>query len=563
MVIYDGEFLCVKLARTRDYKVVLELAKNDDKAHYLSVSNVYCLSPSLRTLQILQENKYNLDESCNDLFRANPEPKKQKLESKLYPFQEQGVARMLSSTRNILLADEMGLGKTVQVLSYLAQREDSFPAIVVCPATLKWNWHNEIKKWCPKVRKIEIISGRTPYKLPKSDIYIINYDILGVEDKEAKKAEETRKKKAKKNGQFYRKKELQVLGWCNEFAKVGLRHIIADEVQYIQGDGTIRSRAMKQLCETQQEARKIFMSGTPYETKTSQFFLCLTLLNKELFPNKYKYLMRYCDPKKTFFGWQYNGLTNGEELHRMISKFMIRRFKKDVLKDLPPKNRVVIPMQVEPEDLAEYKAYDEQFYQDVKDNKKSKKDQIGHLSKLRQQAFLAKKKQVVAWIKEYLLLTENKLVVFIYHKQVFEMLMEEFGNIAVGVNGGTNVDDRQMLVDIFQNDDKIKLFIGQIKACGAGITLTKAPATCFLEFGNTVAQHTQAEDRVHRISQEADSVMAYYLIVEGTIEEDAMSTLNQKDKLLKSVMDGEDGSEDMFDMGESMLDNYKKRKGLL
>lgn len=480
---------------------------------------------------------------------------------RLYNFQKESVKRMLSNNDNILLADEMGLGKTCQICAYLSLNKQSLPALIICPASLKLNWSREIKKWCG----IEsyIVSGRksqffSKEFIDKYKVFIINYDILGFEDIIEKEKENQRKEIYKKQGIYYKKKEILVQGWCDELIKFGFKTIISDEVQFIAEPDTIRSRCVSKICKG--NSRKLFLSGTPYETKTSQFFTSLNILQPKIFPNRWQFLLRYCDAKKTFFGWKYDGLSNADELRKKLEPFMIRRLKKDVLKELPPKNRIVIPLEVSDKDENIYIGKEKELTTMIINGEKNT---LSKIAELKQVSFECKKKSIIQWVKDYLA-RENKLVIFVYHKEAFEFLMNSFKKIAVGINGGTSIVDRQNNVDKFQNDDKIKLFIGQIKACGAGLTLTAANATCFVEFGQTVVQHEQAEDRVHRIGQVADSVTAYYLILENSIDEDVMRILNTHNKDLKEVLNGET-NQIMFedsDMSKQILQMYKNRKNI-
>ena len=516
-----------------------------------------------RNARFLQELGYEFDKSAQIFL-----PKKYDLPDELYPYQKEGVEKALNMTTNILLADEMGLGKTPQACVYLKYKEKSLPALVICPASLKQNWQNELKKWAG-IDSYIIEGKQSQYYskefLDKYPVFIVNYDILGFEDKKEREIENLRLKRAKAQGYKTRKRHLSVYGWCDEFIKLGFNTIIADEVQYIAETDTMRSRAVKKICDGLPTSKKLFISGTPYETKTSQFFSTLNILNRKDFPSKYRFLFRYCNPIKTFFGWKFDGLSNAKELHNLVSKIMIRRYKNDVLSQLPPKIRSVVPLTVSSSDRAKYDDIDRQFEQDIINGKKSHKDQIGHISHLKQGAYEAKKRAVVAWIKEYLELTDKKLVIFIYHHSTYDSLMAEFGYTSVGLTGETPVKERQKIVDKFQNDKKIRLFIGQIKASGVGLTLTEAPATCFVEFGQSWVQHEQAEDRVHRIGQKADSVMAYYLVLDNSIETDIMSALNDKNKNIKRVLNDKE-AEDLFsnsdDFNNDILSKYKSRKNL-
>ena len=203
---------------------------------------------------------------------------------------------------------------------------------------------------------------------------------------------------------------------------------------------------MNQICFALSEAKKIFISGTPYENKTVQFYNCLHILNPKEFSNEYKFKMRYCDPVKGFFGWKFEGLSNAEELHRIISKFMIRRLKKDVLKDLPPKIRSVIPMKISAVDRELYDECDRQLELAILNGEKNA---LSKLEALKQASFQAKKNAMIQWIKDYLEVNE-KLVVFIWHKEACDLLEKEFGNISVSVTGKTPPKMREKMKEEFK-----------------------------------------------------------------------------------------------------------------
>lgn len=561
-VFYDGEFLCVQLNRNIDYKVVLDIAKDSPYSQYMPSVGIYCLPPTKQNARRLHEAGYPFDATATPFLQAC-ENKRESVSSpmpeELYPFQKEGVEKLLSNNRNYLLSDEMGLGKTVQVLTYLKLNPKSLPAVVVCPASLKLNWAKEVEKWVGAMPYI--LYGRTPQRLSeefveKYPVWIVNYDILGVEDAEEKRIETERRKACEETGAPYRKRKLRVHGWCDEISRHGFKTVICDEVQNIAEEETLRSRGVSQICEG--DSRKIFLSGTPYETRTSQFFTCLHILDRRLFPNKWRFLMTYCNPKKTFFGWQFQGLSNGEQLHQMISPLMIRRLKKDVLTQLPPKNRMVVSMDVSAKERQVYDQCDMELQQAV-DNHET--NALTKLAKLKQASFEAKRTAIIQWIKDYLEVND-KLVVFVYHKAAFHTLMDEFSKIAVGINGETAVADRQKAVDSFQLNRKTKLFVGNITACNAGLTLTASNATCFVEFPRSYPQAVQCEDRVHRISQEADSVFAYYLILEDSIDEIIMDTINERGRNISKVMDNTNETlfEEEKDFNDIILSRYAERR---
>ena len=238
---------------------------------------------------------------------------------------------------------------------------------------------------------------------------------------------------------------------------------------------------------------------------------------------------------------------------------MIRRLKKDVLTQLPPKTRIVVPLDVS---KANRRIYDKAEIELDEAIRKHEKNALTKLSELKQASFEAKKDAIIQWIEDYLEVN-NKLVVFVYHRVAFQMLMDKFGKIAVGINGDTPNALRQTYVEKFQNNKRTRLFIGQIKATNTGLTLTASNATCFVEFGTTAPMHEQSEDRVHRISQEADAVFAYYLILDNSIDNSIMDVLNSRNADLKKVLNNEE-NEQLFedDFNKAILSRYKENKAM-
>ena len=231
MVIFDGERICVQLSKSKDWKKVIELAKEYDYCEYLSDVGIYCLPPTKKVARTLKELNYPMDESMNIFFSKTDKKEEvtvKKLQEdfdfhsidnkdELFEFQKEGVRKMLQLNSNILLADSMGLGKTPQGSMYLRYKENSLPAIVVCPASLKLNWQKEIKHWTGL--KSYVINGKTPEYLSdeflkKYPIWIINYDILGSENKE-EKLEEQKRKEAVAMYMFF----------CSDFGKKALASI--------------------------------------------------------------------------------------------------------------------------------------------------------------------------------------------------------------------------------------------------------------------------------------------------------------------------------------------------
>ena len=146
-------------------------------------------------------------------------------------------------------------------------------------------------------------------------------------------------------------------------------------------------------------------------------------------------------------------------------------------------------------------------------------------------------KQAFEWINNYLD-SGKKLVVFCTHRKTVDDLMDKYSEKAVKIDGSCSSIERDRAVQDFQSSPHIKLFIGNIKAAGVGLTLTEADTTLFLELGWVASDHLQAEDRVHRIGQKSESVNAYYLVGVDTIEESIVQLLEKKFKVVGSCIDG-------------------------
>jgi len=412
----------------------------------------------------------------------------------------------------------MGLGKTAQALAYLQLHPELRPAIVVCPASLKLNWRKEINMWMDfQNQDVRIINGKvTANTMTLSyGINIINYDILS--------------------------------SWADKLKTIKPAVIILDESHYLKNSKAQRTNAVIKLCKNIKHV--IALSGTPIVNRPIEFYNTIKIIEPGLFPSQWKFAHEYCGAKHNGFGWDFNGATNTTKLHELLtSTIMIRRKKEDVLKDLPAKVRSVVPIEID--NLMEYKQAEGDIIAWIRKNEgKEKADKakqaevLVQFEKLKQLAINGKIKQCISWIENFLD-SDQKLVVFATHKRIIEVLMNHFGNIAVKLDGSTPNDQRQIVVDQFQNNNNTRLFIGNLQAAGVGITLTAASTTCFIELGWSPGVHAQAEDRVHRIGQKADSVNAYYLIADQTVEETIAEIIDAKQKVLSKILDGQEVDQD-------------------
>jgi len=230
---------------------------------------------------------------------------------------------------------------------------------------------------------------------------------------------------------------------------------------------------------------------------------------------------------------------------------MIRRRKKDVLKELPPKTEQVIPIVLPAKKRRLYNNAQDDFIEWVKNNygegkaKKAKKaEAVSKMAALRKLTAKLKFTQAADWVQEMLNSTDEKIIIFCHHRAAVKALQKRFGDISVSIHGGTKQSDRPVAMRLFQNNPKIRVFIGTL-AAREGITLHAASLVVFLELWVVPGWMNQAMDRAHRIGQEKN-VHVYYLMATDTVEEHHAKLLQKKNRIQQEIIDGVDGSDEAF-----------------
>jgi SWI/SNF-related matrix-associated actin-dependent regulator of chromatin subfamily A-like protein 1 len=513
------------------------------KVHY--GDSYFDIPLSVMNAKKLSELDFVFSKEMRDWYKGKTTRVQSKIESAggtLYPYQYEGVNFIENRGGRALIADEMGLGKTIQALAWLhIHSDDAGPAVIICPSSLKVNWQREANKWAPKW-DVEIVQGQTPYELD-GNLIIINYDILPY--------------------------------WLRRLSRMHVQTLVVDESHYIKNSGAKRTKAFKRLNKNVRNV--IALTGTPIENKPIEIFNIAQAIDPSVFPNYITFIKKYCDAKKDRYGWNVDGASNMYELNHILKNtVMIRRKKKDVLKDLPPKRFVKVTLEIdnrleymEAEDefiryldqqftdleitdevKAELKQYakshdievsDELTDEDVEAIKNVRIESAQNspiftrIEVLKQLAVAGKMKQIIDWIEDFLESGE-KLVVFAIHRKVIRELMEKFPN-AVKIDGSVSMVKRQKAVDSFQSDPKVQLLIGNIRAAGVGITLTAASNAAIIQFPWTPGELVQASDRIHRISQ-TKKVTVYNMVGEDTIEEKIIDALIKKEKIISQILDG-------------------------
>lgn len=419
-------------------------------------------------------------------------------------FQIRGVRFLERRKGRALIGDDMGLGKTYQALSYLKLHPQVRPCVIVCPASLKYNWEREL--WTHARLDATVAEGRQPSQLD-GNIWILNYDILPF--------------------------------WLTWLLTQNVQIVIIDECHKIKNREAQRTVACRTLVE--QCPQVIGLSGTPITNGPVEFFPILNMIDPVEFPSFTDYAFAYCNPRFWRGQMRFNGASNLEELRVRIAPYILRRMKSEVLTELPRTTRTIIPVEIPRKEYEHAKNEFIAWLTEVKGKDAAKRakgaEAIVKLGQLKQLAARLKLPMIQEWVGDWREQTKQKLVIFGIHKRMIAELVTAFP-ASVVVTGSVSNHKRQIAVDQFQTDPKIPFFIGNLQAAGEGITLTAASTTAHTELGWVPAAHDQADDRVNRIGQIARHVDAYYFVARDTVEEKGLKLLDIKRRVVGRVLDG-------------------------
>ena len=429
------------------------------------------------------------------------------------PLEHQKVAiEKLLANDKFILADDMGLGKTTSAV--IASLETGAKKIlIVCPASLKINWDREIKNYTD--RRVLIVEGR---KWGSTfDFYIINYDII-------KNYHSTDKSEDSDDYKL--------------LVNAGFDLAIVDEAHYVSNTTANRTRLLNDVLE--QIPKVWLLTGTPMTSRPINYFNLLKIVDSPLTLNWQSYVRRYCKGFQFRVGnrkvWNTSGASNLDELRERTKNIVLRRMKTDIL-DLPEK--IITPIFVE----LTSKMYDEELEEFTRiSNEKKEEDTISvtlnRLMKVRQLISYEKIPYTCELI-DRCIDQGKKVIVLTNFTMTLDILHEKYKKNSVVLDGRMTKDRKQESVDKFQNEDKFKIFIGNIKAAGVGITLTAAEVVIMNDLSFVPADHSQGEDRAYRYGQK-NSVLVYYPVFENTIEKIIYNILQKKKGIIDQVMgDGE------------------------
>ena len=426
--------------------------------------------------------------------------------------QKEAIQKLVEN-KKFILADDMGLGKTTSTI-IAALEAGAKKILIICPATLKINWKREIENYSD--RSTYIAEGKN--FSTEHDFVIINYDII-------------------KNFHDPKKKD------DSQILRADFDLVIIDEAHYIKNAQAQRTKLINDL--VKKVDRLWLLTGTPMTSRPIDYYNLLSLIDSPVAKNWMAYVIRYCQgyqfkvgPRKV---WNVMGASNLEELRDRTLGLTLRRLKEDVL-DLPDK--IITPVYLR----LKSKLYEEvmgdyyNWYEKNPEESKSLTVQFTKLTKVRQIIADEKIAQTIE-LAENIIEQDKKVIIFCNFTDSLNKICEHFGKVSVKLDGSMSKGERQLSVDQFQENEKVKVFVGNIKAAGVGLTLTAAEAVIMNDLSFLPSDHSQAEDRAYRFGQK-NNVLVYYPIFENTIEGIIYDILANKKQVISTILGDNQNSPD-------------------
>ena len=516
----DKEYITLSKQLERILKQ-LDTATSDNRNHLqIAPAGVGLLNDILsdETLNIKgQENMENLRQRIAESSKLQPRVPKT-LKADLRKYQEEGfewLSRVTSWGAGVCLADDMGLGKTLQTISLLLEQKKEGASLVVAPASVVPNWRNEIRKFAPSLNVLILNSADDRAamikKAKQGDIVLATYAMLNINEAELIEHE-----------------------W---------NVICLDEAHTIKNPTTKMSKSAMKL----RAKRKVILTGTPIQNHLSELWNLFQFINPGLLGSADAFKKKYILPIEGD-----RNKSRQIQLRKLISPFLLRRTKGEVIEELPEKNEVVRPVELSDTEMARYELQRAQAEAMVEVEKNVSVSTLAEITRLRQLACstaLVDKKwegvssKTLAFIDlaESLNDSGNRALVFSQFTSYFaeiKKMMDKAKLPYLYLDGSTPMKKREQLVREFQEGD-CPFFLISLKAGGLGLNLTGANYVIHLDPWWNPAIEQQATDRAYRIGQEQD-VTVYRLIAQHTIEEKILRLHKTKRDLADSLLEGTD-----------------------
>lgn len=468
-------------------------------------------SPEVKTLL---ENELKTRSALLEISIAQDAPEiPDDIKLSLKPFQR--VAKKYSAHvgHRAIISYDMGLGKTAISIS-IAESIPNCRVLIICPATLKINWKREIQKCTP--HNAVMLSGSVPDMIAINSMmnkeikyHIMNYDILGRGDRDEDAG-------------------LFVSPWAKLINMVDFDLIILDEAHYIKNTGSGRSKAAREL----KSKYLLHLTGTPVVNRPGELWPLLHMIDPQTFSSK-----------ESFEGqWFYGGKTlkNPEQFRDMLSAYMIRRKREDVIKDLPTIERIDHFVEIPDAAWKSYNLALEGIYVSLAnpDYEREINSILAQLQRLKQILADACAVHSASLARDIYEETEKKVLIFSQYRNSCFDITSFLGKEALCITGEDDEEERFRKIDRFQNGDDIKYLVLSTKIGAEGLTLTKAHYVIFNDLMWTPKDHRQAEARCYARLNDMHGAVAYYMQVEKTITEDIMEILRLKLQIIEETVDG-------------------------
>lgn len=449
------------------------------------------------------------------------------------PYQRAGIA-YATKNNGILLADEPGLGKTIQAIGLINYDTSINSALIICPASLKVNWLQEIYKWLVRPLTVSIAQGT----FPPTNIIIVNYDVIE--------------------------------HYIEAIHARTFDMIVVDEAHVLRNADSVKTSLILGNKEKNipciQARKRMLLTGTPIVNRPAELWPLISYLNPSAWQSWEKFAERFCrhegkkkNPKPN------SGASELNDLQRLLrASVMIRRMKAEVLYQLPKKMRRIFKVtdecakaflneekrvyEVHEQALStlkaavlvarDFKNYDKQTYiTAIKNFKEGRRIALAEYSRMRHTAAQIKLPHVIKHINTILQNEPNKkLILFAHHSDIIDTLVSAFRGQCVCVRGSTPNKERQLSVKRFQEDPSCTIFIGSILAACTGFTLTASHHVIFAEISYISADLSQAEDRAYRIGQRYD-VLVDHVLLDESIEVKMAQLVIEKQRIAEEALD--------------------------
>ena len=442
---------------------------------------------------------------------------------KLRNYQRVG-ANFLSTTGKCILADDMGTGKTLQTIT-ACEELGAKRVLVVCPNSLKWNWHDEVGKWTDS--KAVVVDGARAKREKAIEEFdgkylIINYESMRLHE------------------------ELQKMHWDV---------LVLDEAHKIKNRKAQQTKAVKKV-----KADRVFLlTGTPMLNRPDELWSLLHRLYPDKFRSYWRFVERYCTITDNGWGKEIGMGTpeQQEELKRLLAPIMLRRTKKEVLTELPDKIHQRFLVELTGKQAKIYKSMERDAIATLSNGETiAAPVVIAQITRLRQIAVStqllseevaesAKFEALMELIQDNI--TGHKIVVFSQFRRAIELFskqLDEAGIKWVAVTGAVKQEDRHQATKDFQEKDDVRVMLATIEAAAHGLTWTAADIAVFLDRHWTPAINAQAEDRLHRMGQK-NSVTIVNMVARGTVEEYIEKLLEAKGESFDAIVNGQLTAEDL------------------